>query len=316
MFKRLLYVYTVYKEQSFSRAAEKLYISQPSLSAAVKKTEEEVGFPLFERGFSPIRLTQIGEKYMEAAEEILSIQKNFTSFLEDTQSLKQGSLSVGGSHYVSSYILPQLVGHFADRYPGISITLQEAASVELEALVKKEALDLVIDSFGKDHAIYETYPLTTEKIMLAVPATATINSTLSDFQILPEHIRNNSLDYRAVPALSAEFFKDQKYILLKNGNDMYFQAKHIFKEAHISPEVIFSLDQLITSYNLCASGTGVCFVTDTLFRYNSYPNNVFLYNILESEDRTLHIAHKKGRYCTRAMEEFIRLAKEMITYRL
>ena len=58
MFKRFQYVLTVYREQSFTRAAEKLFISQPSLSAAIKKTEEEIGTPLFERGLpcgSPLR---------------------------------------------------------------------------------------------------------------------------------------------------------------------------------------------------------------------------------------------------------------------
>ena len=312
MFKRLLYVYTVYKEQSFTKAAQKLFVSQPSLSAAIKKTEEEIGFPLFERGFSPIRTTQIGQKYIEAAEEILRIESNFTAFLEDTQELRQGNLSIGGSNYVSSYIIPRLVSRFADLYPLINITLQETNSVELEAYIKSETIDLVIDSYDESNPTYQGHPLMKEKIMLAVPKERVINASFKEFQTFPSQIFQRTVNYSEVPSLSIQEFQEEKFILLKNGNDMYSRAKHIFKQGKIAPQVIFHLDQLMTSYNLSASGVGACFVTDTLFKCNAYADDVCLYNITESEPRTLHIAHKKGRYCTRAMEEFIRIAKETI----
>ena len=60
MFRHMNYVYEVYREGSFSKAAAKLYISQPALSATVKKVETEIGMPLFDRGHSPIRLTECG----------------------------------------------------------------------------------------------------------------------------------------------------------------------------------------------------------------------------------------------------------------
>ena len=312
MFKRFLYVYTVYKEQSFTRAAEKLYISQPSLSAAIKKTEEEIGFPLFERGFSPVRPTQIGLKYIEAAEEILRIEKNFAAYLEDTQDLKQGELSIGGTNYISSFIIPRLVSRFSESYPKINITLLETNSTALEIQVRNETIDLIIDSFEEANTIYESYPLMEEAIMLAVPESLEINHTLRDFQIRPSEIYNRSIEYTAVPALSIQTFGQEKFILLKPGNDMLYRAKRIFKKGQLAPDVAFSLDQLITSFNLTASAAGVSFVTDTLFKFHSYPDNVYLYNIAESEGRTLHIAHKRGKYCSKAMERFIQLAQDTI----
>ena len=75
MFTGKKYIYEVYKEKSFSKAAQNLYISQPSLSARIKKTEEQIGVPLFDRSTSPLKLTEIGEVYIEAAKEIFQIEQ-------------------------------------------------------------------------------------------------------------------------------------------------------------------------------------------------------------------------------------------------
>ena len=64
MFQGMHYIYEVYKEMSFSKAAKNLYISQPSLSAAVKKVEQRIGFPIFDRSSTPIRLTDLGKEYI------------------------------------------------------------------------------------------------------------------------------------------------------------------------------------------------------------------------------------------------------------
>ena len=71
MFRWKHYVYEVYKEKSFSKAAQNLYISQPSLSARIKKIEDTLGVPLFDRSTTPLRLTESGEVYIKAAEEII-----------------------------------------------------------------------------------------------------------------------------------------------------------------------------------------------------------------------------------------------------
>ena len=70
MFNSMNYVYEVYKERSFSKAAANLYISQPSLSATVKKVEERIGSPIFDRSVSPIQLTDCGQHSIKAVEEI------------------------------------------------------------------------------------------------------------------------------------------------------------------------------------------------------------------------------------------------------
>ena len=99
MFQGMEYIYEVYKEKSFSKAAANLFISQPSLSANVKRIEKRIGYPIFDRSTKPLQLTECGEKYIQAVERIMDIQKNFSDFVQDWGELKTGSLSIGGSNF-------------------------------------------------------------------------------------------------------------------------------------------------------------------------------------------------------------------------
>ena len=72
MFTWKKYVYEIYKEKSFSKAAQNLYISQPSLSARIKKIEQQIGAPIFDRSTTPLRMTEVGEAYISAAEKNFS----------------------------------------------------------------------------------------------------------------------------------------------------------------------------------------------------------------------------------------------------
>ena len=80
MFKKMSYVYTVYEEKSFSKAAERLFVSQPSLSAMVKKEESDYGITIFDRTTTPVSLTPDGEYYIRTARRI-DISRSFVLYL-------------------------------------------------------------------------------------------------------------------------------------------------------------------------------------------------------------------------------------------
>lgn len=119
------YVYAVYQERSFSKAAKKLFISQPALSNMVKKAEKEIGAPLFDRSTIPLTVTKEGAYYIKSIEEILFIQRNIKSYFEDLGSLKTGTLSLGGSSFFCSFVFPDLIGRFREKYPDVKIDLLE-----------------------------------------------------------------------------------------------------------------------------------------------------------------------------------------------
>lgn len=312
MFSKWRYVYELYKEKSFTNASKKLFISQPSLSAAIKNIENKVGAPLFERTGHGLELTEVGREYVATAEKFLNIENEFQIKLSDIYNLESGSIVVGGSNYVASYILPKIITGFRSLHPNISIKLVESNSYNLAQMLLSGEIDIIVDNLD-DICELTKYPLCSENIFLCVPKDYKVNEGLEKHQIKPENIRNPIVDLNDVEPVSINVFKDEQYIFLKEENDMYVRTSKIFKKRNIEPKIIFSVDQLNISYALADSGIGLCFITDTFFKYASYRENVVLYKIAEEIDkRTLYIAHRNNQYCSNAMRALIDVAQEVL----
>lgn len=312
MFSKYKYVYQVYKEKSFTKAAQNLFISQPSLSAAIKNIENKIGTELFERTGSGVNVTQAGAEYIAAAEKIIAIENELNNKINDIKCLESGEISVGGSNYMSSYVLPKIINRFNDLYPKINVSLVEAHSRDLLDFVKQDKVDVIIDSYN-DLDEHEGYALTKERILLCVHKENPANAGLEEYQISPNDICNGSVNLDDIKPVSIKKFKNEKFILLKPGNDMQQRATKLFKSNRINPRIIFNVDQLNISYALTDSGVGISFITDTFFKYASFRDNVVLYNLdKELCHRTLYLVHKKGKYVSRAIAEFIKTAEEVV----
>lgn len=306
MFKKADYVLAVYKTQSFTEAAKSLFISQPSLSVAIKQTEEMIGAPLFERTRGKVLPTEIGKEYIKSALKINSVKKDFLNVLNDIYLLESGTLSVGGSNYISCFILPQIISEFSTRYPKIDVSLHEANSTNLRRMLDNEILDIVIDSFDAKDENYDYDAIFTENIYLCVPKNRPVNKKLAKFAVSKANIKNAS------KTVDIKCFKDESFVLQKPGNDMYMRAMHFFDDAAITPNVAFSVDQLNISFSFAEQGLGICFVTDTFIKCTAESDSVVFYKLGGNyTERTLCAAYKKGRYHTCAMTEFVSRLKKM-----
>ena len=134
VFDGMEYVYAVYREGSFQKAAEKLFVSQPSVSASVRRAEERVGSRLCDRSRKPLALTECGEAYIACTEKIFAMERDFTEYVNDWEGLRRGRLAVGGSSLFSSLLLPPMMASFRERYPGITLTLAEETTPRLEEM--------------------------------------------------------------------------------------------------------------------------------------------------------------------------------------
>ena len=88
MFSNPEYVYEVYKERSFSKAAKNLFISQPALSVTIKRIENRIGTPIFDRSTNPVGLTECGQKYIEVIKQYMDLQNGFLNYLSNLEELK------------------------------------------------------------------------------------------------------------------------------------------------------------------------------------------------------------------------------------
>ena len=160
-----------------SLAAKKNFVSQPALSAIVKKVEKSLGVTLFDRSTLPISLTDAGKIYISAIEEIRQTKKKMLEELADVNELKTGTLTVSGENFVSSFIMPEIIMRFSNLYRGVKVELVESNSPDLRKLLLTEGIDLLI-AHDFDKTLYSCEPLFEEMILLAVPNSFAINRFL------------------------------------------------------------------------------------------------------------------------------------------
>ena len=310
MFRGMEYVYAVYKEKSFSKAAEKLFISQPSLSANVKREEQCVGYPIFDRSTKPLGLTEPGKKYIETVEKILSMQEEFSEYIDDLGDLKTGKLVLGGSSLYSSWVLPPLMGQFAKKYPQVQLELIEETTVNLRKMLQNGEIDFLLDNCELEDEIFERQLYRKEYLVLAVPKHFTINDGLEEFQISVEAIRELSFLSELVPSVDLSLFAREPFILLKPENDTRIRAMELCKQCEFTPNVVFELDQQMTSYNITCSGMGISFISNTLISKVPESNDVVYYKLGgEQSCRNLYFYWKRNSYFSRVMQEFLRLTR-------
>ncbi len=312
MFKKMEYVYAVYKERSFTKAANKLYISQPCLSAAIKKIEDEIGMPLFERRYSDLRPTRIGMDYIEAAEKIMEIDRSFSAKVKGLNELEYGKLDLGGSNFICSYIFPMVVEEFSRRYPKIEIGIGESNSNFLRKYLENEGYDLIFDSINREPEGFECEKLFDEKIYLAVPAALPCNEGLEKYRVTPRDIYKSGVETKTPEEISVKHFENERFILLKEGLNMYDHAMAAFAAGAIEPNVAFKLSQLMTSYSMAKKMECLCFVSDTMFKFQNFDDDVYLYNVKGSGTRSFCIMRKRNHFTTAAMEKFVEITKEII----
>ncbi len=309
MFNNAEYIYEVYKERSFSRAARNLYISQPSLSATVRRVEDKIGAPIFDRSVTPLGLTECGEKYIEAVQQVLDLKQGFLNYLDNLRELKTGSISIGGSNLFTSYILPPIVAAFKQRYPQVAVHVLEANTPLLEQDLIEGGLDLIIDNYSFDPATHASRLFRREHLLLAVPKHFAVNAELADFQISREDIVSGAFLGSSVPPAPFPLLAQLPMILLRSGNDTREKALRLFQKYNCRPNVVLDLDQLMTAYNVTSTGIGCSLVTDTLvLTATPHPDVVFYKIDPDCSERRLCFFYKKGKYMTRPMEEFLRIA--------
>jgi len=310
MTTEMTYIYEVYRQGSFSKAAQKLFLTQPALSIAVRKVEAELKTTLFDRNCTPIALTDAGKIYIEKTELIRQLEKDLVAGINDISLLLAGNLNVGGTSYLNSYVLPPVISEFMHRFPNITFSLSEAASGSLFDLLDNGSIDITFsctainpDKFTKSHAFYDT-------VLLAVPKRF-ISEDILSLALSREDILNQKyLTSSAIP-IDLSLFSDFPFILLNAGNNLYQRSMEFLKTARIKPRVIQQLDQLATAYHLCCQGIGVTFIGSLLVTPYSSPDVMYFRIDSPLALRSFNAVTRTNRYQSLAATEFIRLVSEM-----
>ena len=318
MFQSKDYIYEIYRCGSFSAAARNLYITQPAISIAVKKEEQELGQPIFERSSSRLLLTDAGRAYIDAVEKLHRIEEDLKVYCNDLSNLKTGALRIGASSFFLSSIVLPVVAEYSRRYPGISLDVQEAPSLELQKRLANEALDILVDPVDQQCDTFNSVILFEDHFLLAVPdapnffASMGIKKDLLPAAFTADEIRRGVHLDPAAPSVSLSSFAKAPFLLLRPETIAYERAVKLCSQNGFAPNIRLQLDQLATAYRSCGAGLGITLLSDTVVRMSDHDEPVVFYK-LDSDDvsRDIAVMWKKKRYVSKAMEEFTKLAVEM-----
>jgi LysR family hydrogen peroxide-inducible transcriptional activator len=165
----LKYIVAVARERHFGRAAEACFVSQPTLSVAIRKLEDELGMPLFERRSNDVTLTDTGERIVAQAQRVLDEAARIKEIAKSGKDPLSGALRVGVIYTIGPYLLPSLVRQLLKDAPQMPLLLAENYTVKLLELVKNGEIDVGIVALPLPDSGLVMQPVYDEEFMVAVP---------------------------------------------------------------------------------------------------------------------------------------------------
>ena len=308
MEQEMRYIYSVYKNGSFSKAAAELFITQPALSIAVSKVEARIGVPLFDRTSKPLKLTQAGEYYIRKYREIRNLEYELDRQLHDLADLQTGSLRIGGTHYFDAHVLPPVLVRFADRYPGISLKLVEAGADSLLQMLYDQDIDITFNCTIKPRDSFVRKPCFQDMLLLSVPRQM-VPKDLACAALTPDEICRKKHLEPDCPGISLRDFSSLPFIMLTKGNDLHQRANDIFKEEKIQPAIRMEVRQLATAWHLSDAGMGTTFIPD--FLVNGSEEGVVLFRFPSKlAVRIFDLVMSDRHYISSAMTAFAEIMEE------
>ena len=305
--RQMEYVLAVAEEHSFSKAAKRLVIAQPSLSQYIQNVEKELGTALFDRATNPLQLTPAGEVYVKTARSILDLELQMHQQLVDLENLKTGRLRVGISPYLSVYLMPQVFARFYQQFPGVDISLTEDITVELESKLLNGEIELALTTFPQaDNPKLHYISLLREDILLAVP------EQFCGAVDEPYEIKGGKW-----PNTKLEFFKNVPFVTLRSDQMLYHMTIDLCQKSGFTPKVRLECRNLEAAHAMAAAGIGATLLPYTLAQSmessSKRSGSLRYYRLMHLfPERELVAIYRKERYLTKALLRLIDIMQEFL----
>lgn len=247
--KDFLYVKTIAEEKSINRAAQKLFLSQPSLTKFLHRLEKTLGYSLFTRTAQGISLTAYGKLYYDMACEILDVYEKNQKKIALVQSKDQGKLTIGASWYVQACFLAESFNRFCMRYPSIQIQFIEASTTALLQQMEEEGnMDLIFVHRGKGETgslskYLSSVFIAEEPFYLAVPVSMFSKEGLEK-------------DERGYAILPADLIARTPLVRFQESQKIWKITEKALAQGHITPPGTVFVHGFPNALNLVSSGYG------------------------------------------------------------
>lgn len=286
------YMLTILQEGSITRAAKKLYISQPSLSQMVKLVETSLGTPIFQRNTDPVKLTPAGEKYINAAKQLISIEQNLQREILEIGQENSGTLRFGIPVQRAMQVMPYILPKFKALYPLVSLELSEHGSATTESLVLEGSVDLACLTTSPRHEELNYILIEEEDCVL-------LTSRHSEIA-------------RRVPsgtAIDITEARNETFISIKPGHSIRTIQDRLFITYDMQPEILLETSSIEVGKRtaIACDAVMLCPINYIEMSPELHPFCcVYPIRGLQHQ-RSFYLCHRKDRYLTKYMNDFINL---------
>ncbi len=294
--KHAQYMLTILQEGSITAAARKLYVSQPSLSQMVKLVENNLGMPIFNRNTDPLTLTYAGEKYMEAARMILTINSNLQKEIDEISHEDHGTIHLGIPVQRAMQVMPYVLPRFIRDYPHVDVQIREFGSATIETMVLEGDVDF---------ACLTTYPRHEE-----------LEYILVEHEDLVLLTGQNSAIARRIPAgtpIDITEAKDEMFINIKSGHSVRTTQDLLFIRKDMKPKVLLETMSIEVAKRTAVACNAVMICPQNYIEMTPelLPHCV-MYPLTDIGDRKrcFYICYRKDRYLPKYMRDFIGILTE------
>lgn len=279
---------------SFSRAADALYLTQPTVTARIQGLERELGEPMFERMGRTIRLTDAGQAFLPYAQRALQSVKEGQDALGSLRNVDSGSLTIGTAPTVGTYVLPDILQQFSERYPGVEVSIRTGRSEEVQAMVLADEVHAGFERY-LTHPDIESVPLYEDDIALMAstghPLATRGHTTVSEVAREPVIFFDVDSSYHAI-------------------------SQAIFRERGIAPRHSLDVDNLEMAKHLVLRGLGLAFLPRVAVEHELESGALIAVEIDGAEPlrRRIALIYRKRRLQSRATMALLSLLDEIYRF--
>jgi DNA-binding transcriptional LysR family regulator len=272
---QLVYFRTTAKAEHFTRAAEELHITQPSLSKSIANLEQELGIPLFDREGKRVHLNVYGQAFLEKVEQILALTDEAAFMLRDMAQGERGQVRIGSSFPITppSPVYYYQYSFFQSR-PHVALALYVRAGEQIESLLEERELDFGISQSPAQRLGTTSQPLYTDKLGVIVG---------------PEHPLANA------GSVSLSALAGEQFLCNTAGPDPNDSARYLCALAGFSPDIIYEGESSELIGESVAMGRGISFVSQA--RYETFQRR----SAAPEWERELHYVDLSDPFCTRTI---------------
>ena len=263
----LYYFLVTAEELHITKAAQRLFISQQSLSVQIQSLEKHYGVKLFERK-PKLRLTPAGEIIYDMATHILELENKTRERLSEITNLFNGKITLGITLPRARVFIPEIWRRYRERYPNVEIVLVEENTIFLEQKLVSGKLDMYIGMDAIENADVDKISLLNEPICFII-------SDILLHSVFPDHYEEYKQDF--AKGVKLDMLEELPFILFPHGNRLRPMIDECFHEVKIKPNVVFETSSHELICTLCQRGDGAGFVAQMYlthpFQMQKQPGN-------------------------------------------